>query len=763
MCHQRGSVVAEVVLRKVETAGGDGDCRTTALLAQELVDMVRAKTSDLGSKPLGQFVQSASIDGPIAESVCDLVMKALRARGSDWHEQLEQCSNSLNAKLEYAATRHVDQCRRVIKRLLHHQLAAAFNTYLNRVLEVRDRRLASKRVLSRMLHTHLAAAFDGFHEAVEQLIAHRQMVLRAVSRWQTPVLQIAFEMWCEFLALVKAEQQEAAHERAKEMLALSLEAEGAAVKHQKTIVEKECQRRMDMCRKTVQRMFHIALATAFDSFMERVRQLKARRAAARRVIQRMLHTQLAGAFDFFSECVAQLAEHRRVVQRTVVRWQQPRLRVFFDGWCEALAVLQQEIMEEASLLAQERLSSELDNAVREHREQVDALKEKRRVGLRGIITRIAHSQLALAFDSFSDAVRVRKDHKDRCRKIVCRMLHANLADAFELFYEGFLGLKKHRQVVEQAMSRWRRPALAQAWELWLEYWEACCAESAAIADAEVRRELDEEKRALQDGLVAHRERQRLTSARVVARIQHWRMAAIFDGFAACVMASQERRELARSVVRRMRRVQLAKAFDRFVSASRKTRAQASLLDAFADASVSRMTRYYEKKCFFVLWCYARQMRKRALDLIREADVKHMAAHTAAWRHLTLTMKSARKLGTRISGAEEVRQVSLALHAWVRWHDRIKMLSAQVAMGQKTYMTGSDLHGLAGVPAGSDASVTALCAFSIWRIHVERCVRSQMQSRISVLIQTIANLSNEPSATPRSAARSSPTYAYSSRI
>jgi hypothetical protein len=29
-----------------------------------------------------------------------------------------------------------------------------------------------------------------------------------------------------------------------------------------------------------------------------------------------------------------------------------------------------------------------------------------------------------------------------------------------------------------------------------------------------------------------------------------------------------------------------------------------------------------------------------------------------------------------------------------------------------------------------------------RIHVERCVRSQMQSRISVLIQTIANLSTE---------------------
>jgi len=38
-----------------------------------------------------------------------------------------------------------------------------------------------------------------------------------------------------------------------QMLSLSLEAEGAAVKHQKHVVEQECQRRMEMCRKTVQR------------------------------------------------------------------------------------------------------------------------------------------------------------------------------------------------------------------------------------------------------------------------------------------------------------------------------------------------------------------------------------------------------------------------------------------------------------------------------------------------------------------------------
>ena len=40
------------------------------------------------------------------------------------------------------------------------------------------------------------------------------------------------------------------------------------------------------------------------------------------------------------------------------------------------------------------------------------------------------------------------------------------------------------------------------------------------------------------------------------------------------------------------------------------------------------------------------------------------------------------------------------------------------MGKKNSALGSDIQSLAGVPAGSDASITALCAFSIW------CVRAR---------------------------------------
>ena len=99
MCHQRGSVVAEVVLKKVDMPGGDGDCRGSALLAKELVDMINDETSCLRSSELGKLATSATIDGPIAVPVCDLVAKALRARGADWHQQLQESSGILSAKV----------------------------------------------------------------------------------------------------------------------------------------------------------------------------------------------------------------------------------------------------------------------------------------------------------------------------------------------------------------------------------------------------------------------------------------------------------------------------------------------------------------------------------------------------------------------------------------------------------------------------------------------------------------------------------------
>jgi hypothetical protein len=186
-----------------------------------------------------------------------------------------------------------------------------------------------------------------------------------------------------------------------------------------------------------------------------------------------------------------------------------------------------------------------------------------------ILARIANSHLAVVFSSFMDAVRVRKERKDLCQKIVGRMLHAQLSVAFELYYEGICKLQYNRHMLERAMTHWRRPELAQAWDIWLVFCQMVRDEIAAEAAADLRHELAEKCRQLEDGLLANRQRQKLKCERVVDRMMHSHLAAVFDGFVACVVASHERRELAYSVVRRMQRIHLSKAFDKFVNATRQ--------------------------------------------------------------------------------------------------------------------------------------------------------------------------------------------------
>ena len=110
MCHQRGSVIAEVVLKRVTRPGGDSNLsrqgltaplvgpRTPALLAQELVGMVNDRSSILCRKVLGRLaVKSAVIDGPIAERLSDVVASAsckalelLAGRDAKYNEMLEE-------------------------------------------------------------------------------------------------------------------------------------------------------------------------------------------------------------------------------------------------------------------------------------------------------------------------------------------------------------------------------------------------------------------------------------------------------------------------------------------------------------------------------------------------------------------------------------------------------------------------------------------------------------------------------------------------
>ena len=169
------------------------------------------------------------------------------------------------------------------------------------------------------------------------------VISRTLATWKTPHLEWGFAGWLDFVDDCKALEAEEAQELTKQHLAEQLHEE---TQRGADCVKKEADRRLQMCASAVKRMFHIQLATAFDSFCDRVAECREKKATCKRLILRMLRLHLAGAFDGFVLAVQELAAHRRLVSKTVSRWQAPMKQVAFDLWLDYLGVIRKERTEE---------------------------------------------------------------------------------------------------------------------------------------------------------------------------------------------------------------------------------------------------------------------------------------------------------------------------------------------------------------------------------------------------------------------------------
>ena len=169
MCHQQGSVVAEVVLSGWEGKEGEGR-RSAQVLAEELVGQVNGRGGKFTKRPLGRLAQKAEVHGYIEGPVCDAVRssqqclldmhsKAIEASESK-HEAMQENLGDVEGAAKREKDRHMETCRRAVSRMMQIQLARAWEGYADAVMQKRERRETCQRVVRRMLHTHLAAAFD---------------------------------------------------------------------------------------------------------------------------------------------------------------------------------------------------------------------------------------------------------------------------------------------------------------------------------------------------------------------------------------------------------------------------------------------------------------------------------------------------------------------------------------------------------------------------------------------------------------------------
>ena len=203
---------------------------------------------------------------------------------------LEDELASSRTHAEKECERRMAMSRRVVARMLHIQLAQAFDSYCERVQEVKERKTTCKRVIGRML--------------------------KATSRWRAPALREMFGRWLGYVDGVKQEAMQEGNALAKREFADELAKQKSLAEAR---VEREQDRRMEQARRTVNRMLHVQIAAAFDSFLGCVMEKKRKREMCRRIVMRMQHRALAGAFDMFSRSVAQLVSHRRVVEKTMSR------------------------------------------------------------------------------------------------------------------------------------------------------------------------------------------------------------------------------------------------------------------------------------------------------------------------------------------------------------------------------------------------------------------------------------------------------------
>jgi chromosome segregation ATPase len=232
--------------------------------------------------------------------------------------------------------RRREQAKRIVQRLLHSHLAQAFNSFYDRVAQLRDKKAKCQRIIQRLLHTHLAAAFDCFSEAIRLLVAHRTMQ-----------------------EVVAQERKEEALDQARNHVSGMSDMAKTGEEQLSRAVEIEKERRREQAKRIVQRLLHSQLAHAFDSFHNRVAQLRDNKAKCKRIIQKLLQTHLAAAFACFSEAIRLLVAHRTNVKKTISRWRTPVVQKMFERWLEHLHDFKHKVKEDAHAQAKQHLADEL--------------------------------------------------------------------------------------------------------------------------------------------------------------------------------------------------------------------------------------------------------------------------------------------------------------------------------------------------------------------------------------------------------------------
>jgi hypothetical protein len=156
----------------------------------------------------------------------------------------------------------------------------------------------------------------------------------------------------------------------------------------KALAEAESARRRETCKRSVKRMLYIDLARAFDSFADRVVQVREKKGQCKWFIKRIQLARLAGAFALFSGAIERVVVRREAVWRAMSRWRTPELREMFWRWIEHVDDIKQEAVKESLAMARMKMA-----AAESQIESLTQLKIQNRAQIADLDSQLAVAQL----------------------------------------------------------------------------------------------------------------------------------------------------------------------------------------------------------------------------------------------------------------------------------------------------------------------------------------------------------------------------------
>jgi hypothetical protein len=382
------------------------------------------------------------------------------------------------------AERHIEMCKRVVQGMLRHQLLMAWNMFVDTVRETQHNRETVRKVLSRMTHRRLAQAFDCYAGAVHTVLAQREKVARTVARWRNPGLKRVWEAWAEYLEIMRSEQAQEALELAKQQLEASAKEKQTflflqnSYDEKQSMAETEAERRLEMCKRVVQRMLRHQLLMAWNMFVDTVRETQHNRETVRKVLSRMTHRRLAQAFDCYAGAVHTVLAQRKACVKDLLQVRTQEALELAKQQLEASALQKQSMMETEAKRRIEMCKRVVQHMLKHQLLMawnmfVDTVRETQhnRETVSKVLSRMQHRQLAQAFDCYVRAVEAlvvqRRRKEDVCSKVITRLMCRSLAVACDRWREHGREQRQMKTMCSRIVTRWLGKILNLYFDAWI--------------------------------------------------------------------------------------------------------------------------------------------------------------------------------------------------------------------------------------------------------------------------------------------------------